>query len=144
MSFHISALSGFFEIQTGLYHIVRVCMPKQMHMHTSFIISAQLNSTPCHRLEVLFDLVSGLVCVDLFNFPLEILPFHQLRDLIIIALSFLSFLAALLLLQTLIAFCQSSKGGKGVRTELVENAGDQFRKFLVLAVAIDGEGVGGD
>ena len=91
------------------------------------------------------DPISGLH--DLFDLPLEILPFHQIWDLVIIvpALSFLLVPhSALLLLHALVALGQLPQACQTVRAELVEDSWDKLGEFLVLAVAVDGEGVGGD
>ena len=44
----------------------------------------------------------------------------------------------------MIALRQLAQRGKAVGAELVKDAGDEFGEFFVLAVAVDGEGVGGD
>ena len=48
------------------------------------------------------------------------------------------------LLQALVALGQLAQGCQGVGAELVQDAGDKVRQLLVLAVAIDSEGVGGN
>jgi hypothetical protein len=42
----------------------------------------------------------------------------------------------------LVALGEFSERGKGVGAELVEDTRDEFGEFLVLAVSVDGEGVG--
>lgn len=70
---------------------------------------------------------------------LEVLAGDQLRDVIIVGL-----LALLALLHVLVALGQLAQGGQGVGAQLVQDAGDELGQLLVLAVAVDGEGVGGD
>ncbi len=77
---------------------------------------------------------------NLLNLSLKVLALNQFWDLIVVILAFL-LLSTLFLLQALVTLGQSSQGGKGVRTELVEDAGDEFGEFFVFAVAVDGEGV---
>ena len=86
---------------------------------------------------------------DSFNFPFEILPLHQIRDLIVVFI--VALLArgpftprALFLLHALVALSQSPQTCERVWAQLVENPGNQFGEFLVLAVAVDREGVRGD
>lgn len=90
----------------------------------------------------------------LLNLTLEILPRHQFRDIVIIvipssALAVLPAAAAgagapFLLLQGLVALGEFAEGGEAVGPELVEDSRDEFGEFFVFAVAVDGEGVGGD
>lgn len=83
----------------------------------------------------------------LLHFALEILPRDQVGDIVVvvIALAVLAAgTAALLLLQALVALGKFPEGGEAVGAELVEDARDEFGEFFVFAVAVDGEGVGGD
>lgn len=70
---------------------------------------------------------------------LEVLAGDQLGDVVIIGL-----LALLALLHALVALGQLAQRGQGVGAELVQDAGDELGQLLVLAVAVDGKGVGGD
>ena len=73
----------------------------------------------------------------LLDLVLEVLTGNEVGDVVIIGL-------LLALLHVLVALSQLAERGKRVRAELVQDAGDELGKLLVLAVAIDGEGVGGD
>lgn len=83
---------------------------------------------------------------DLLDSSLKVLTLHQIRDiiLILIVLTILLSLTGLLLLQALVALGQFAERGEAVGAKLVEDAGDKFGEFLFFAVAVDGEGVGGD
>lgn len=48
------------------------------------------------------------------------------------------------LLHALVALGELAQGSERVGAELVQDAGDELGELLVLAVAVDGEGVGGD
>jgi hypothetical protein len=59
------------------------------------------------------------------DLALEILPLHQIRDIVVILfLSLAPFSASLLLLQTLVALCEFSKASEAVGAKLVQDAGD--------------------
>ena len=76
---------------------------------------------------------------------LEVLALDQIRYLVVIVIAaLLAVLALAALLQALVALGQLPQAGERVGAELVEDAGDELRQLLVLAVAVDGEGVGGD
>ena len=84
-----------------------------------------------------------------FNFTLKVLAGDQIGDIVIVILVLIptaatTATATFLLLQALIALGQFAEGGEAVGAELVEDAGDEFGEFFVFAVAVDGEGVGGD
>ena len=86
-------------------------------------------------------LCAGLFLLDL---ALKVLALDEIGDLVVIVgLAFL-LVAALLLLQALVALGQAAQGRQAVGAELVEDAGHELGQLLVLAVAVDGEGVGGD
>jgi len=74
----------------------------------------------------------------LFDLALEVLALDEVRDLAIIVVALLG------LLHVLVRFGQLAEGSQGVGAELVEDAGDKLGELLVLAVAVDGEGVVGD
>jgi len=80
---------------------------------------------------------------SLFDFPLKILALDQIRDLVIVVLTFF-LLPAFLLLHALVALRQPPQTGQAVWPELVQDARDQLGEVLVLAVAVDGECVAGD
>ena len=79
----------------------------------------------------------------LLNIVLEVLTLDQIRDIVII-LVLLALGAGLALLHVLVALGQLAEGGQAVGAQLVQDAGDQLGEFLLLAVAVEGEGVGGD
>ena len=53
-------------------------------------------------------------------------------------------LALLVLGHGLVALGELAEGSEGVGAELVEDAGDKLSELLVLGLAVDGKGVGGD
>jgi hypothetical protein len=81
-----------------------------------------------------------LLNVRLLGF--EVLSGNQIGDVLIIIVVLLVSVLTLLLLHALIALGQFAERCKRIRSELVENAGDEFGQFLVLAIAVNGEGVG--
>jgi len=93
---------------------------------------------------------SALCPLCLFNFTLEVLALDQIGDLIIIVIVVILLpptvlpTATFLLLHALVALGQFAQGGETVGAELVEDSRHEFGEFLVLAVAVDGECVGGD
>ena len=76
----------------------------------------------------------------LLDLALKVLTLHQIGDIILVVV----LLLALGLLHVLVGLGQLAEGGEGVRAQLVEDAGDELGEFLLLAVAVEGEGVGGD
>ena len=78
----------------------------------------------------------------LLNIVLEVLTLHQLRDILIILL--LTLTTSLVLLQVLVALGQLAQGGQAVGAELVQDTGDELGEFLLFAVTVEGEGVGGE
>ena len=74
----------------------------------------------------------------LLDLALEVLAGYQVGNVVVVV-GVLSVLR-----HVLVALGQLPKGGEGVGAQLVEDAGHQLRKLLVLAVAVDGERVGGD
>lgn len=84
---------------------------------------------------------------DLLHFTLKVLALYQVGYIVVVVVIFPSFPALatpILLLQGLVALGQLPQTCQTVRTELIQDPGDQLGEFLVLAVAIDGECVGGD
>lgn len=79
--------------------------------------------------------------VYLFNLALEVLTLHKIRNIILVVVLLL---AALVLLHVLVALGELAEGGEAVGAELVQDAGDELCELLLLAVAVKGEGVGGD
>jgi hypothetical protein len=67
---------------------------------------------------------------------LEVLTLDKVGDLVVVL--------TLLLLEVLVALSELAERSKGVGAELVKDAGDKLSELLVLTVAVDGEGVGGD
>lgn len=88
-----------------------------------------------------FDLMSrGLAVVYfLLDLVLEVLASNQIGDVVIISL-----LVAISLLHVLVALSKLAERGERVRAKLVKDARDELCQLLVLTVAVDGEGVGGD
>ncbi len=74
---------------------------------------------------------------SLLDLVLEVLAGDEVRDIIVIRL-------LLALLHVLVALGQLAERGQGVGAQLVQDAGDQLGELLILAVAVDGEGVGRD
>jgi hypothetical protein len=72
----------------------------------------------------------------------ESFPSDQVRNVIVIVVLSLLAIFALLFLHALVAFGELSQGREGVWAELVEDAGHELRKFLVLTVTVYGKGVG--
>lgn len=72
---------------------------------------------------------------------LEVLALDQLRYLVIVVVLLLALGA---LLHALVALGQLAERGERVGAELVEDARDELGELLVLTVAVEGEGVGGD
>lgn len=70
----------------------------------------------------------------LLNLRLKVLALDEVGDVLVV----------LVLLLELVALGQLAERGKRVGAELVEDAGDELGELLVLAVAVDGEGVGLD
>lgn len=79
----------------------------------------------------------------LLNIVLEVLALHQFRDIVLI-LVLLALTSGLVLLQVLVALGELAQGSKAVGAELVKNARDELSELLLLAVAVEGEGVRGD
>lgn len=73
----------------------------------------------------------------LLDLALEVLTLDQVGDVILV-------LALLTLLHVLVALGELAEGGQGVGAELVQDAGDKLGQLLILAVSVNGEGVGGD
>lgn len=70
---------------------------------------------------------------------LEVLAGYEVRNVLIVVILLIT--ALLRLLHALVALGQLAQRGEAVRAELVENAGDQLREFLVFAVAVKRKGV---
>jgi hypothetical protein len=79
---------------------------------------------------------------SLLNGTLEVLALNKIRDVILILVILLTF--TFLLLQTLVALGKLAERGQAVRAKLVQDTGDKLGELLLLAVAVDGKGVGGD
>jgi predicted N-acetyltransferase YhbS len=77
---------------------------------------------------------------------LEVVASNEIGDVVVIIILVVIFLIlafALLLLHALVALRELAERGERVGAELVKNTGDELRKLLILAVAVDGEGVRG-
>lgn len=79
--------------------------------------------------------------IYLFNLALKVLTLHKVGDIILIIILLLTTLA---LLHVLIALGELAEGSEAVGAELVQDARDELGELLLLAVAVEGEGVGGD
>lgn len=75
------------------------------------------------------------------SLALEVLALDKVGDVIIVLLLVLTLNA---LLHALVALGELAEGSERVGAKLVEDAGDELGQLLVLTVAVDGEGVGGD
>lgn len=75
----------------------------------------------------------------LFDFVLEVLPSHQIRNIIIVVVLLI---ITFRLLHRLVAFGQLSERSKGVGAELVEDSWNELGELFVLTVAVDRKGVG--
>lgn len=84
--------------------------------------------------------ICDAISTYLLDLVLEVLALNEVGDLIVV----LVVLALLTLGHGLVALGKLAQGGKGVRAELVEDTGDKLGELLVLTVAVDGKGVGGD
>jgi hypothetical protein len=84
------------------------------------------------------------VVFRLFNICLEVLSLYQVRNIVLILIILLVVAGTLFLLQALVALGQLAQGSQAVGAQLVQDTGNELGEFLVLAVAIDGESVGGD
>lgn len=108
----------------------------------------------------LFALTFPLLHCQICNFPplelnslldislaLKVLALDEIGDvvlvLVVVSLGALDALAALWL-QRLVRFGELAERGQRVRAELVQDAWDELREVLVLAVAVDCKGVAGD
>jgi hypothetical protein len=77
---------------------------------------------------------------SLLDLALEVLTLHEIGDIILIVI----LLVALGLLHVLVGLGELAERGEAVGTQLVEDAGDELGELLLLAVTVEGEGVGGD
>jgi hypothetical protein len=84
------------------------------------------------------------VVFGLFNSSLEVLPLDQVRNVVLIVLILLVIASTLLFLHTLVALGKLAQRSQAVGTQLVQDTGDKLGEFLVLAVTVNGEGVGRD
>ena len=79
----------------------------------------------------------------LLNIALEVLTLNQIGDIILLVV-LLALTTGLVLLHVLVALGKLAQRLEAVGTQLVQDTGDEFGEFLLLAVAVEGEGVGGD
>lgn len=84
--------------------------------------------------------MSRSVTTSLLDLVLKGLALNQVGDVIVIRLG----LTLLALLHALVALGELAEAGQGVGAKLVKDAGHELRQLLVLAVAVDGKGVGWD
>ena len=81
--------------------------------------------------------------MNLLDIALEVLALNQIRDIILIII-LLALGTGLVLLHVLVALGELAEGGEAVGAKLVQDTGDELGELLLLAVAVEGEGVGGD
>lgn len=86
------------------------------------------------------SIYSLLFC--LLNGTLKVLAFDKIRNVILIFVILLAL--AFLLLETLVALGKLAERGKAVGAKLVQDTGDELGELLLLAVTVDGKGVGGN
>lgn len=79
----------------------------------------------------------------LLNIALEVLTLNQIGDIILLVV-LLALTTGLVLLHVLVALGELAERGKAVGAKLVQDTGDELGEFLLLAVTVEGEGVGGD
>lgn len=102
-----------------------------------------MGSVPVGRTQVIFHGPSSRPPHEsrarsaLLDLALEVLALDQVGDLIIV-------LALLALLHVLVALGKLAERSERVGAKLVKDAGNKLGKLLVLAVAVDGKGVGGN
>lgn len=81
--------------------------------------------------------ISRYGACSLLDLILEGLTLNEVGDLVVISL-------LLALLEALVALGKLAQRGKRVRSQLVQDTGNELRQLLVLTVAVDGEGVRGN
>ena len=79
--------------------------------------------------------------IDLVNRFLKVLALHQIGDIILVVVLLFT---GLVLLHVLVGLGELAERGEAVGAKLVEDTGDELGEFLLFAVAVKGEGVGGD
>lgn len=80
---------------------------------------------------------------SLLNIALKVLALHQIRDIILLVV-LLALTTGLALLHVLVALGKLAQRREAVGTQLVQDTGDELGEFLLFAVTVEGEGVGGD
>lgn len=81
--------------------------------------------------------------INLLDVALEVLALNEIGDIILLIV-LLAVSAGLVLLHVLVALGELAEGSKAVGAKLVQDTGDELGEFLLLAVAVEGESVGGD
>ena len=79
----------------------------------------------------------------LLNIAFEVLTLNQIGDIILLVV-LLALTTGLVLLHVLVALGELAERGKAVGAKLVQDPGNELGEFLLLAVTVEGEGVGGD
>lgn len=79
----------------------------------------------------------------LLNIALEVLTLNQIGDIILLVV-LLALTTGLVLLHVLVALGELAERSEAVGAKLVQDTGDKLGEFLLLAVTVEGEGVGGD
>lgn len=94
--------------------------------------------------KIVLDPIFNLFFVSsLLDIALEVLALDQIRDIILLVV-LLALNTGLVLLHVLVALGKLAQRRKTVGAQLVQDTGDQLGEFLLLAVTVQGEGVGGD
>ena len=81
--------------------------------------------------------------LDIRLLLLEALALDQFRNILVVIV-LLALLALVVLLHALVALGELAKRSQGVWAQLVEDAWYELGQLLVLAIAVDGKGVGWD
>jgi hypothetical protein len=103
--------------------------------------SSSRNKSSSYRVSLKKDIsLAKDISRPLLDLALEVLTLDQIGDIILIIILLLT----LGLLHVLVRLGELAEGSEAVGAELVKDTGDELGEFLLLAVAVEGEGVGGD
>lgn len=117
-----------------------------MHHHSLILIFQEFPAQQAFdskRKNIFFStsLYSARHCIAaLLDLALKVLALDQVGDIILVVV----LLLALGLLHVLVGLGELAEGGEAVGAQLVQDTGDELGEFLLLAVAVEGVGVGGD
>lgn len=96
-----------------------------------------------HSKKVLDPIFNLFFVSSLLDIVLEVLALDQIRDIILLIV-LLALSTGLALLHVLVALSKLAQRSETVGAQLVQDTGDQLGEFLLLAVTVQSEGVGGD